>query len=304
MADRRQDSLRLFRVLGVDVYLHWSWLIVAVYQFKKGLGTYPTVMWDALLYGLLFFFVLLHEFGHVLACRKVGGTADRIILWPLGGITLFKPPQRPGAVFWSFAAGPLVNLVLFFILLVPVLVDVAEGWKTGNPTLHKFVLNVAGMNLILLLFNLLPIFPLDGGQMLRALLWYPFGRASSLRIVTVVGFVGTAGLAVLAFQTQSFWTGILTFFMFLACLAGFKQAAKMQRIDMLPRRTDCACPGCGAAPPLGTAWRCAHCGARFDFFEHAGTCPGCQRHDPDVQCIECRKDYPIDAFTRLPEQTA
>ena len=59
-----------------------------------------------------FLIVLLHEFGHALACRQVGGTANQIVLWPLGGVAYVNPPQRPGATLWSIAAGPLVNVAL------------------------------------------------------------------------------------------------------------------------------------------------------------------------------------------------
>ena len=54
----------------------------------------------------------MHEFGHALACRQVGGKANQIMLWPLGGVAYVSPPQRPGAMLWSIAAGPLVNVVL------------------------------------------------------------------------------------------------------------------------------------------------------------------------------------------------
>ena len=57
--------------------------------------------------------MLLHEFGHALACRQTGGHADTIVLGPLGGIAFVQPPPRPGAYLWSLAAGPLVNVILF-----------------------------------------------------------------------------------------------------------------------------------------------------------------------------------------------
>ena len=67
-------------------------------------------------YLALFLIVLMHEFGHALACRQVGGTANRIVLWPLGGVAYVNPPQRPGATLWSIVAGPLVNVVFLPIL--------------------------------------------------------------------------------------------------------------------------------------------------------------------------------------------
>src|SRR5262245_17931140 len=111
------QSIRLFRIRGIDVFVHWSWFLVAAYELTNRQHAYASPLWNVLEYLALFLIVLLHEFGHALACRQVGGEAERIMLWPLGGIASVKPPQRPAAVLWSIAAGPLVNLVLVFILL-------------------------------------------------------------------------------------------------------------------------------------------------------------------------------------------
>src|SRR5512136_466958 len=117
MAPTSQGSIRLFRLAGIDLYLHWSWFLVAYYEINQRAGHYTSLVWNVLEYLALFGIVLLHEFGHSLACRQVGGQADRIVLWPLGGVAFVDPPQRPGATLWSIAAGPLVN-----VALVPVLV--------------------------------------------------------------------------------------------------------------------------------------------------------------------------------------
>src|SRR6516164_9494752 len=108
-------SLRIFGVAGISVYVHWSWVLVAYLIFQIRRKDYDLWVWSVAEYLSLFAIVLLHEFGHALACRQVGGRADEIVLWPLGGIAFVDPPPRPGAVLWSIAAGPLVN-----VLLVPV----------------------------------------------------------------------------------------------------------------------------------------------------------------------------------------
>src|SRR5262249_45501166 len=141
--------------------------------------------WRVVEYLTLFGIVLLHEFGHALACRQVGGGAQRIVLWPLGGIAYVAPPPPPGAVLWSVAAGPLVN----FALLVPTVglwhLALSSGWKDNRPDLYIFVSTVALMNVGLLVLNLLPVYPLDGGQILHALLWYLIGRWQSLQAVSI-----------------------------------------------------------------------------------------------------------------------
>ena len=116
MPSLQQGSIHLFRIAGVDLYLHWSWFLVALIEIQNWRGRYSSVFWSALEYLALFLIVLLHEFGHAMACRQVGGTANRIMLWPLGGVAYVNPPQRPGATLWSIAAGPLVNLALLPVL--------------------------------------------------------------------------------------------------------------------------------------------------------------------------------------------
>src|SRR5579864_5396572 len=111
-----QGSIHLFRIKGIDVYLNWTWFLVALFEIQARKGRYSSVVWNVIEYLALFAIVLLHEFGHALACRSVGGTANRIVLWPLGGVAYVDPPRRPGATLWSIAAGPLVNVALIPIL--------------------------------------------------------------------------------------------------------------------------------------------------------------------------------------------
>src|SRR6516165_3946792 len=95
MLPSSSGSFRLFRVAGIDVFLHWSWLVVAVLEVQFRADAYPSQAWNVAEYLALFGLVLLHEFGHALACRQVGGTADRIVLWPLGGVAYVSPPPPP-----------------------------------------------------------------------------------------------------------------------------------------------------------------------------------------------------------------
>src|SRR5947199_6683370 len=116
MPPGRQGTIRLFRFAGVDVFLHWSWFLIAVFEISTMKERYSSVFWNVLEYLALFVIVLLHEYGHVLACQQVGGRASKIVLWPLGGVAHVDPPPRPGATLWSLAAGPLVDLVLLPIV--------------------------------------------------------------------------------------------------------------------------------------------------------------------------------------------
>src|SRR6204780_2002889 len=165
MPTARQGSIRLFRFSGIDVFLHWSWFLVAFYEIQRGgIGHYSSVTWAVLEYLSLFLIVLTHEFGHALACRQVGGEANRIVLWPLGGVAYVNPPQRPGATLWSIAAGPLVNVVLAPLLYAAAKAGDAAGWAQTMPDANQFLWTVFYLNAGLLFFNILPIYPLDGGQ--------------------------------------------------------------------------------------------------------------------------------------------
>ena len=152
MPSNRQGSFHLFRVSGIDIYLHWSWFLVAAFEIQNWHGRYSSWVWSALEYLGLFIIVLLHEFGHALACRQVGGRADRILLWPFGGVAYVNPPQRPGATLWSIAAGPLVNLALLPVLGIPLLLGWRLGWAHTVPDAFTLILWISIINGGLLAF--------------------------------------------------------------------------------------------------------------------------------------------------------
>src|SRR5262249_50789443 len=161
-----------------------------------------------------------------------------IVLWPFGGVAYVSPPQRPGAMLWSIAAGPLVNVALLPILSVFWLGSHFLGWADTLPDVNQFVSSLLQINLILLVFNMLPIYPLDGGQILRSLLWFLFGRANSLMVASVIGLVGVLGLgffAALMFfggaSGSAIWLGLLVLFIALNCWVGFRQARILLQME-------------------------------------------------------------------------
>src|SRR6516164_9867107 len=223
MPKANQGSFHLFRFSGVDVFLHWSWFLVAIFEINFRAGRYSSFAWNAIEYLLLFLIVLLHEFGHALACRQVGGVANRIVLWPLGGVAFVNPPPRPGATLWSIAAGPLVNVGFLAVLKVIDLLSQSFGWAPQTwPDVYRLLQAIWAINLGLLAFNLLPIYPLDGGQILRSLLWFVLGSARSLMVTTIIGFVGVAGFIVIAIWARSLWLGAIAAFTLLNCWGGLR----------------------------------------------------------------------------------
>jgi Zn-dependent protease len=292
-------SFRLFRLTGIDVFLHWSWFLVAFYMISKRSHHYTSLSWNVLEYLALFAIVLMHEFGHALACRQVGGQADRIMLWPLGGVAYVDPPQRPGATLWSIAAGPLVNVVLAPVLLALGPFDIL-GLAAAWPNVHELLSMISYINIALFIFNILPIYPLDGGQILRSLLWFIFGRARSLLVASIVGFIGVGGLVLAAVLMQSLWLGILAVFILMMCWQGLRQALALARVDKMPHRPGFACPSCGAAPLVGAFWKCGHCRAPFDTFETGAVCPRCGSAFETTHCVECGAENPISAWKVQP----
>lgn len=301
MASQSQGSFRLFRIAGIDLYLHWSWFLIAAIEIEGKGSKYTSIAWNILEYLALFLIVLLHEFGHALACRQVGGTANRIMLWPLGGVAYVNPPQRPGATLWSIAAGPLVNVALFPVLLGLFIFARTQGWAYTMHDEYTFVRAVFGIDIGLLIFNLMPVYPLDGGQILRSLLWFMLGRGRSLMAATIVGFIGIAGLIGLAVVTRSVWSGAIAVFMLMSCWGGLQHARGLIRMAKLPRRFGYACPSCHTAPPLGAHWKCAQCSRPFDTFETHATCPNCSAHYSTTMCLDCQTQSPIEAWAGAAE---
>ena len=222
-------SLRLFRFAGIEVSLHYSWFLVAVYQLTSRPHGYRSPAFAVYEYLALFGIVLLHEFGHAFACRQVGGIANQILLWPFGGVAFVQPPPRPGAQLWSIAAGPLVNVALMPVLFL--LRTLLSHSQLALAAPDFFRLMIGQINFWILIFNLLPIYPLDGGQILRSLLWFPFGRITSLQIASVLGLIGGALLAgyAISFGFDALWTALLAFFLLSQALAGWKQARALRR---------------------------------------------------------------------------
>ncbi len=296
MSSTARGSLRLFRWKGIDVFLHWSWFLVAAIEIALRGSHYGSVLWNVFEYLALFLIVLLHEFGHALACRSVGGTAERILLWPLGGVAFVDPPPRPGAVLWCIAAGPLVNVALVPLIRVVDLACTAAGLRDSAPDVHEFLGTLYLLNAGVLLFNILPVYPLDGGQMLRALLWIAFGQASSLTVVSVIGALGGVGLGLVALGLRSFWPGLLALFILARCWSAFREARVLRTLQRAPRRDGVACPRCASAPPAGEFWTCGQCRAQFDIFAGGASCPHCAARYELTRCLACGRASPIAAW--------
>lgn len=123
--------------------------------------------------------VLFHEFGHCFAARSVGGDADEVVLWPLGGLAFCRTPNVPRAHFIVAAGGPAVTLVLTLVsYLVFKWVPVDEMSGTAGAAVDQAHGLLVEFQFFLLIFNLIPLYPLDGGRMFHAFLWGYMARRS------------------------------------------------------------------------------------------------------------------------------
>ena len=187
-------SVPLFTFRGIRVRAHATFLvfIASFLLFFQSLTLPDRVESMAILFGI----VLLHEFGHCFAARAVRGNAEEIMLTPLGGLASAYAPRRPWPQFVTVAGGPAVNVV---ICVVCAAILYALGGKVSFHPFHPYgyapgywLLGwhlgwIFTVSYVLLLFNLLPIFPLDGGQMLQAALWPKMGYYHSMNLVCVIG---------------------------------------------------------------------------------------------------------------------
>lgn len=207
-------SLPCGRYFGIDVRIHWTLFAMALFQ---AIDTRAPAWLLPVLLLVPVLSVLAHEFGHALTAKAVGGQADRIILWMFGGLAMCVVPPVPLQRFLVAAAGPVVSLILAVVCIL-ILDDglwpgagAAAAWGLAG-----YVLLVgAWVNVILLAFNLIPAYPLDGGAMLRAILW-PIVGLPRARIITIwVAYICLGGLMLWAVTDNNVWLAVLAVLLFL-----------------------------------------------------------------------------------------
>jgi Zn-dependent protease len=192
-------SFSVGRVFDITIKLHFLFVAYVVYELIDGGDLLQSTKWLS----VLFISVLLHEFGHCFGARRVGGTANEVLLWPLGGLAYTSPPDTPWGHFVTVVCGPLVNLVLAIAAYVA-LFFVAEQQVVGfNPLsiwvgyadglLQELLAFTFAINYYLLLFNLALVFyPFDGGRLVQIALWRRMGYGKSSYIAAKIGIGGAA----------------------------------------------------------------------------------------------------------------
>jgi Zn-dependent protease/predicted transcriptional regulator len=213
-------SWKVGRFAGIDVYIHATfWLLIgwiAVSHILQGDPALQTLAAIAFILAL-FACVVLHEFGHALTARRYGIKTRDITLLPIGGLArLERMPEQPIQELWVALAGPAVNVVIAALLFAFLTITNAlEPLERLSVTSGSFVERLMAVNISLVLFNLLPAFPMDGGRVVRALLAMrmEYTRATQIAaslgqvMAFVFGFLGLFTNPFLIFIALFVWIG-------------------------------------------------------------------------------------------------
>lgn len=181
-------SFRILRVAGIDVKIHYTFLLLLAYYAMLGGGVIEAIISIAFVL-LLFLCVLLHEFGHAFAAKAYGIQTPDITLLPFGGLArLARLPDKPMQEFVIAIAGPMVNVVIVAILWVALGFPPLLGGFPEAGSLATLILGqLLWVNKMLIAFNLIPAFPMDGGRVLRALLATQMDQVKATTIAARVG---------------------------------------------------------------------------------------------------------------------
>lgn len=210
-------GLKVGRLAKIDIHLHFTFIIYAfltlLSSFKDGGLVQVPIMLSMML--ILFSIVLAHEFGHCTAARKMGGFAEKILMWPLGGLAYVQVPNTARKNFWVAAGGPFVNIILLALLL-PVKIIVGGGLLDiqGGYSAYTFFQMLWSINLFLLIFNLLPAYPMDGGRLLQCFLWARKGYKKATEIVTITSMIIAGIMASYGFVYNTPMLFVLAAFIF------------------------------------------------------------------------------------------
>ena len=248
MRDLFSWSFPIGRLFGISVRIHVLFPVVCLGLIVRTAKDFPAGTWIdmSMLLGLLFFTVLLHEFGHCFAARRVGGEADEVLLWPLGGLATCEVPHNPRAHFVTAAGGPAVNLLICLgCALVMALVLDPSVRPTWNPFWYPFrgdetgwiklvgwdgnevrTANLAAVILARLfyvswltfLLNVLLVgFPWDAGRLLQAGLWPYVGYRQATLYAVYAGFICMLVLVAITFILNEVFVVFLAYFTYIAC---------------------------------------------------------------------------------------
>ena len=275
---------RLFSVAGVPVSFHWTCFPVAIVWAIWAVPEYQWRPWASVELAGLFLIVLLHELGHAVVGRWMGCTASEIILSPLGGLAKIEGARRWNADLLITMAGPGANVVLL-------LISVWLYWKVGPRYPGDIALAIERLtfaNLGMLVLNLLPIWPLDGGRMLQAVAGRCLGAVRGWLLTGTLGLtLALGGSAWLAYRDQTILSASIAPLIFFLLpnvfwAIGMLMAERRRGINRAAR-----CPWCGTHPLDGATGPCTQCGETCNLLTDTRDCWNCGATDGEITCRYC-----------------
>ena len=230
-------SLYLGKPAGIKVFIHWTFVLLVIWlswmHLQQGHGLFEIIM-GLFFLALLFACVTLHEFGHALAARRYGIDTQDINLLPIGGVArLERMPEDPKQELVVAAAGPAVNVAIAGVLFLLILVTGQSQLDISHHvTGSNFLSDLLVINIILVVFNLIPAFPMDGGRVLRALLAFKMKRAKATQVAASIGQLLAIGFILFGLFYNPFLL-FIGIFVFLGAGAEARQVSMAESMKVI-----------------------------------------------------------------------
>jgi Zn-dependent protease len=212
----------LFRIFGIRVRMHWLMAVMmAVYIVQGSQDGTAGMVWMVGVMAILFVSILFHELAHCWMAIRLGGSADQIMIWPLGGLAFVSHSGSPTHEIKVSGIGPLSTFLLAGVALgILLLTGAPWQWVYLNPfeawwfpnmsTAQSYLVAAARLNLILGLFNLcVPVYPLDGGKVLMAFFTLRYGRPRAAELIAIISIPVGLAMAVFGFAMREIFLGLI-----------------------------------------------------------------------------------------------
>ncbi|WP_028981974.1 site-2 protease family protein [Sporocytophaga myxococcoides] len=227
-------SLYIGKFAGTKVLIHWTFLLLLLWigfsAYRQG-ATTPEILLTVSFILTVFICVLLHEFGHALTAKKFGIATKKITLLPIGGLaSIERIPEDPKKELWITLAGPMVNVIIALVLYL-ILGDkvIPTEDRTNIISANTFFQSLFWINVTLVIFNIIPAFPMDGGRILRALLAIKIGRFRATKIASRLGQFVAVGF----FFLGLFYSPLLMFIAAFIFFGAYAENMSVQQMEFL-----------------------------------------------------------------------
>lgn len=233
-------NLSLGSIFGIKIKVHWTFFFLIIWivfvELKRG-GSTESILFNIAFVLAVFLCVVLHELGHSLTAKRFGIDTKKITLLPIGGMaSLDRLPESPKQELLVVIAGPLVNVLIALLLyfIIPVQdyfhLNFTETFESlMSFTLQNFLFYLFIVNIGLIIFNIIPAFPMDGGRILRALLAMKMNRVKATQIASSIGQF----IAVLFLLIGLLYSPLLIFIALFIFLGAYGENQMVQHLALL-----------------------------------------------------------------------